>query len=58
MSHLADLTPCDGGVLDLYGLIEFADAKAAQVRDLPLGLSVLADNLGYFKLCHILILHD
>lgn len=53
MRHFGDLPSCDRGVLNLNALVEVTDAEATEVGDLTLGLAVLADNLGYFKLCHI-----
>lgn len=53
MRNLCDLTSCDRSVLDLNAMVEVTDTEATEVGDLTLGLAVLADNLGYFKLCHI-----
>ena len=50
MSHLLDHTPCNRSILYLNTLMHLADAKAAKVCNLTLGLTILADNLGSFAI--------
>ena len=54
--YLFEHTAGDRGIFDLDGLMHPADTESAEISDLPLGFSILGDDLCNSELCHISLL--
>jgi len=56
MLNFLQLAAVYGVVLDDDRLVHLADTEGKKIGLLPLGLAILADDLGNFELCHNLSL--